>query len=173
MGAPFRVKLADLGAVFARRNRRLHDELVSEVRNDIAREFFLDVVEHTPVDTGKARASNTASAGAKKLLVLGDLPSHPIPGREVVDGAAATASPQDTLWISNAAQRKGRSGIYAYFAWALEPGRRMYSRLATGKSQYIGSDQAPMGIYGPAYNRLRARLPKIAKAAAARVRARP
>jgi hypothetical protein len=78
------------------------------------------------------------------------------------------------IFIANAAadpKYASRPGGGSY-ARLLEDGRRQYTRLRTGTTMWVGSPQAPRGIYGPAREALLGERVTIVSNAIARVKER-
>jgi len=145
------------------------------LRTQVAVQLFLELEVLSPVGdpakdrhTGKYRASHIASISAPKAVILPDLPSYPLGGAPAIEAVLAEAAPEDALFIANAAasERYAAKGGYAKL---LEGGRRQYSRMSSRKAQWIGSVQAPGGIYGPAVENVKGRAPEIEAAAVAMV----
>lgn len=150
------VELQQLGPALQRLAERAVPMLYKELRNEVTRRVFVKLVDLSPVGDpakdrhpGKYRASHIPSAGEIKAVVLPDMPSYPIPGDEAIDAVADQAGPSTSIFIANAAatERYAHKGSYARL---LEDGRRQYSRVSTHTTLYVGSTQAPHGIYGPA-----------------------
>jgi hypothetical protein len=150
------VELEQLGPAMQRLVDRALPMLYTELRNEVARRVFVKLVDLSPVGNaavdrhpGKYRASHVPNAGSIKTKVLPDMPSYAVPGEEVVDAAVAPAPAASSVFIANAAasERYAAKGSYAGL---LEPGRRQYSRTSSKRTIWIGSEQAPDGIYGPA-----------------------
>lgn len=140
------------------------------LRDGVATAVFLKLPQLSPVGSpttdphpGKYRASHIASVGQPRYVVLPDLPAYPIPGAPEIEAVLRQAALDATIFIANAAA-PARSPDDSY-AGLLEGGRRQYSRVATGKTQWIGSTQAPSGIYGPALEAVAARRATIEAAA--------
>jgi hypothetical protein len=150
--------------------------LYHELRAEVSRRVFAELVTISPVGnpsvdkhSGKYRASHVPSAGQIKIRVLPDMPSYPIPGDEVVDAVTSSATPGTSVFIANAARSDGAKSGYAGI---LEGGRRMYSRVATRRAQWVGSEQAPEGVYGPAVRAIKALRATIEASAIRRVKER-
>jgi hypothetical protein len=144
-------------------------QLARGLRDGIAIAMFLKLPELSPVATGKYRASHIPSAGSPRYVVLPDMPSYPIPGQPEIEAVLRGTPPETSVFIANAAAPEAYPD--SSYAGLLEGGRRMYSRRSTGKAQWIGSTQAPDGIYGPAVRSLEARRATIVEAAIRRAEA--
>lgn len=134
--------------------------LTVALRDTIAEHAIVELVDRSPVGNpavdphpGKYRASHVPSAGQMQTRVLPNMPAYPIPGIPEVAAALSGAGPDDSAFIANAAadDRRPEDG----YAGILEGGRRQYSRVASKTTMWIGSEQAPEGIYGPAIQALR------------------
>lgn len=133
--------------------------LQEELRAEIAERALVKLVDLSPVGdpavdehAGKYRASHIPSVGEIAVKFLPNMPSYPVPGVEAVSAVLRGSDPAESVFIANSA-RNEESG-YPYGKDALEPGRRQYTRLGSGTTMWIGSVQAPEGIYGPAVRAL-------------------
>ena len=186
-----KVKIEELGDALGVLVKRVHPMLVREVRDEIGREAFLEVVQRSPVGglglsvpsgkprrdphPGRYRAGHVASAGSPEPIDLPFLPSYPTPGEEAFDAGVAGSSEAESVFVSNATQGKpsGKTGQrYAYGKWALEDGRRQYSRVSTRVTLWIGSEWAPDGVYGPTVVAVKARRATIKRRALRKVKAK-
>lgn len=154
---------------------RLVPELQVALRGVIAEHAIVELVDRSPVGNpavdphpGKYRASHVPSAGNMVTKVLPNLPAYPIPGIPEVEAALSGAGPDVSAWIANAAADERRPE--ESYAGILEGGRRQYSRTATRATMWIGSEQAPDGIYGPAILALRGMRATIEAKAVERVK---
>lgn len=134
--------------------------LQMSLRDVIAEHAMVELVDRSPVGNpvvdphpGKYRASHVPSAGNMVTRVLPNQPAYPIPGIPEVEAALSGAGPEISAFIANAASDDRRPD--SSYAGILEGGRRQYSRTATRTTMWIGSLQAPEGIYGPAILALR------------------
>lgn len=132
--------------------KRAVPALYISLREVVAENAMVKLVDLSPVATGKYRASHVPSVGEIRTRVLPNMPAYPIPGIPevvaVLRGAPATAS----VFIANAAADERRPD--SSYAGILEGGRRQYTRLSSRQSVWVGSEQAPEGIYGPAVRAL-------------------
>lgn len=164
-----RISLARLEGAVRDLRVRVAPQLTRFLRDGIATAMFLKLPELSPVDTGKYRASHIPSVGSPRYVVLPDMPSYPIPGQPEIEAVLRGSPPEASVFIANAAAPESRPD--SSYAGLLEGGRRMYSRRSTGKAQWIGSTQAPQGIYGPAVRAIQARRATIIEAAIRRAEA--
>jgi hypothetical protein len=146
--------LEQLGPVLGAFLDRAVPVLQEELRAEIVEQALVKVVDLSPVGDpstdphpGKYRASHTVSVGSIQTQALADLPNYPIPGIEMVASALAGADPAASVFIANGAVSGKKE--YPYGKAALEPGRRQYTRVGSRTTMWIGSEQAPEGIYGP------------------------
>ena len=172
------VTLEQLGPALQRLADRAVPLLYTELRNEVARRVFVKLVDLSPVGNaaqdrhpGKYRASHVPNVGEIKTKVLPDMPSYPVPGDEAVDAVVGSAEPGKSIFIANGAatERYASKGSYAGL---LEGGRRQYSRTKTRTTLWIGSTQAPHGIYGPAVRVILALRATIEASAIRRVKER-
>ena len=170
------IPIEQLGPAMQALLNRVLPMLYAELRNEVARSVFVQLVDLSPVGDpsqdlhpGKYRASHVPSAGAIKTRVLPDMPAYPIPGDEAIDAVTRSAPPNVAIYVANAAASEGQPGSYAGL---LEGGRRMYSRVGSRKAQWVGSTQAPEGIYGPAVRAILALRATIESRAVAKVKER-
>ncbi len=153
MAAPHVLTMDQIGPAVERFAEVAIPMLYRELRRQIAVSLFVKLQDLSPVKTGKYKASHIPSAGSIQTRVLPDLPSFPIPGEHVVDSVLANAAPEVSIFIANAAApERSPSKSYA----ALLETRRQYSRRRTQRAQFVGSAQAPDGIYGPAVRAIQA-----------------
>jgi hypothetical protein len=167
--ATFQVNgIEDLGPEIARLLNRAVPALAVALRHEITEALLFEVQDRSPVDTGRYRAAHTPSAGEIKTTRAANLPSYPTPGSPEVEAALQGSPAGESAFVANAAadERYPDSG----YAGLLEGGRRQYSRRSTGKTQWIGSNQAPEGIYGPSVQALKGKSATIEEAAVARAR---
>lgn len=120
---------------------------------------MVELVDRSPVGNpavdphpGKYRASHVPNAGVIRTVVLPNMPSYPIPGIPEVEAATRGAGPEVSVFIANAAADERRPD--ESYAGLLEGGRRQYSRVNSRATVWIGSEQAPEGIYGPSVRAL-------------------
>lgn len=162
--------IEDLGPEIARLLNKAVPALAVALRHEITESLMIEVQDRSPVDTGKYRASHTPSAGQIKTKVLTNLPGggYPIPGAPEVEAALQGSPPGESAFVANAAadERYPDSG----YAGLLEGGRRQYSRRSTGKTMWVGSEQATEGIYGPGVEALKGRRATIEEAAVERAK---
>lgn len=170
------VTLDQLGPALEQFMGRALPLLYVELRKEVSRRAFTELVTISPVGnpsvdrhSGKYRASHIPSAGSIKIRVLPDMPSYPVPGDETIDAVTDSAPPAQSVFIANAAKSDGAKSGYAGI---LEGGRRMYSRVGTRKAQWVGSEQAPEGVYGPAVRAIKALRATIEASAIRRVKER-
>lgn len=166
--AVYEVSLEELGPRLALYLERLIPAAYAALRDEVTTRAFLTVEEISPVASGKYRASHVANVGGPRTAVLPNLPAFPIGGAPVIEMVLAEAGPADSVWIANAAADEKRPD--SSYAGLLEGGRRQYTRMKTGTTMWIGSTQAPRGIYGPAVEILLQRRPEIEAAAVERLR---
>jgi len=147
--------LGELGPALEEFLPRAVAALQVSLRDTIAEHAMVELVDRSPVGNpavdphpGKYRASHVPSAGQMVTRVLPNMPAYPIPGIPEVEAALAGAGPEVSAFIANAAADERRPD--SSYAGLLEGGRRQYSRTATRTTMWIGSEQAPEGIYGPA-----------------------
>lgn len=133
--------------------------LYSSLRDVIAEHAMVKLVDLSPVGNaavdphpGKYRASHVPAAGQIVAKVLPNMPAYPIPGIPEVDAVTRGADPAVSVFIANAAADDRRPE--SSYSRLLEGGRRQYSRTGTRTTMWIGSTQAPEGIYGPAVQAL-------------------
>lgn len=153
--------LEALGPALAAYLPRALSVLTVSLRDIIAEHAIVELVDRSPVGDaavdphpGKYRASHIPSAGQMQTRVLPNLPAYPIPGIPEVAAALSGAGPNVSAFIANAAADDRRSD--ESYAGILEGGRRQASRVSSKTTMWIGSHQAPDGIYGPAILALRA-----------------
>lgn len=156
--------LEALGPALAKLLDRAVPILYASLRDVIAEEAMVKLVDLSPVGNaavdshpGKYRASHVVGVDQIVTRVLPNMPAYPIPGIPEVEAVLRNAPPTSTVFIANAAADERRPD--ESYAALLEGGRRQYSRTGTGKSAratpiWIGSEQAPEGIYGPAVQAL-------------------
>ena len=164
-------RLRHLGRAVEVLLRDLVPRVTAAVRDEVIEEGLRELVERSPVASGKYRASHVVGTGSPRGVVLPDLPSYPIPGDSEARAGVRGASPSAVAFIANRAAAEKRPD-YSYARHAIEPGRRQYSRRSTRKAQWIGSEQAPAGVYGPTVRVLFARRATIVRNALARIRGR-
>lgn len=152
-------------------------ELQASLRGVIMEHAIVELGDRSPVGNpavdphpGKYRASHVPSAGNMQTRVLPNMPAYPIPGIPEVEAALAGAGPDVSGFIANAAADDRRPD--SSYAGILEGGRRQASRIATRTTMWIGSEQAPEGIYGPAVLALRGMRATIEAQAVARAQRR-
>lgn len=162
MVATYRVKsLEELGPAVGEYLNRAFRVLQEELRAEVAERAIVELVDRSPVGNpatdphpGKYRASHTVSVGSIQAQALPDQPAYPIPGVEAVSAALSGATdPGESVFLANAAVSGKKE--YPYGKAALEPGRRQYSRVGSRTTMWIGSEQAPEGIYGPTVEALK------------------
>lgn len=151
--------------------------LTTALRDSVAEHAIVELVDRSPVGNpavdphpGKYRASHIPSAGQMVTRVLPNLPAYPIPGIPEVAAALSGADADTSAFIANAAADDRRPD--QSYAGILEGGRRQYSRVSSKTTMWIGSEQAPEGIYGPAVQALRAMRATIEAQAVARAERR-
>lgn len=157
--ATYRVKsLEELGPILGSFLDRAVPVLQEELRYAVVEAAVVEVVDRSPVGDpssdphpGKYRASHTVSVGSVQTKKLDDMPAYPIPGAEMVSAALNGADPAESVFVANGAMSEGG---YPYGKAALEPGRRQYTRVGSRTTMWIGSEQAPEGVYGPAVQAL-------------------
>jgi hypothetical protein len=170
----YSVRLEDLGPALEGFVARAIPVMYVALRDAVVEAAYYKVQELSPVATGRYKASHTISADSPRTVALATLPAYPIGGAPEVEAALAAAGPDSVIYIANAAadpRYASRPGGGSYAA-ILEGGRREYTRLRTGRTQWIGSLQAPNGIYGPARDALLAESVTIVGNAVARARER-
>jgi hypothetical protein len=157
--ATHRISLEKLGPVLGAYLDRAVVVLQEELREAVVETAFTEVVDRSPVGnpstdphSGKYRASHSVSVGSIQTRDVGNMPSYPIPGAEMVSAALNGSDPAASVFIANGAV-SGKAE-YPYGKAALEPGRRQYTRTGSRTTMWIGSEQAPDGIYGPAVRAL-------------------
>ncbi len=133
--------------------------LTVSLRGVIAEHAIVELVDRSPVGDpvvdphpGKYRASHIPSAGQMVTRVLPNMPTYPIPGIPEVEAALSGAGPDVSGFIANAAADDRRPD--SSYAGILEGGRRQASRISSRTTMWVGSPQAPDGIYGPAVQAL-------------------
>lgn len=138
---------------------RLLPVLLTSLRDVIAEHAIVELVDRSPVGDpvvdphpGKYRASHVPAAGSMQTQVLPNVPAYPIPGIPEIEAATQGAGPEVSIFIANAAADDRRPD--SSYARLLEDGRRQYSRTASQTTMWIGSLQAPDGIYGPSIQAL-------------------
>lgn len=151
--------LEALGPALADYLERAVTALYVSLREVVAENAMVKLVDFSPVGNaavdphpGKYRASHVPNAGEILTRVLPNMPAYPIPGIPEVEAALRGASPGVSVFIANAAADDRRPN--ESYAALLEGGRRQYSRVASRTTLWIGSEQAPDGIYGPAVRAL-------------------
>lgn len=153
--ATYRIdSLEKLGPALERFLNRAILVVQEELRAEIAEQAIVKLVDISPVGNfatdphpGKYRASHTVSVGSIQAQALPDQPAYPIPGIEAVSAALSGSDPGESVFLANGAVSGEKE--YPYGKAALEPGRRQYSRVSSRTTMWIGSEQAPEGIYGP------------------------
>lgn len=183
--AIYRVELSKLAAALDQLVARVYPMLYTELRNEIDERAMLHLVEISPVATGKYRASHIPNARVPRSVVLPNAPAYAIPGIPEIEAVNADAAPGDPVFFANAAADSRYAGKGGYAA-LLEPGRREYSRRrrtgssdprkafhpGVGTTMWIGSVDAPLGIYGPTRDFLLEQRATIEASAIQRVRER-
>ena len=155
---------------------KVHEKLLPGIHRGVATEFALwahgEAVRRYPVGTlgtrhkdpkqrqrqtsphpGKARASNTVSAGSPEYPDLPDQPAYQIPGDGEARAGLTSLRYADDIWLSNDA--KNSRSDYNYPS-TLEEGRR---KSASGGM--TGSEQAEDGVYRPLQEEAPAELDRI------------
>lgn len=166
------ITLEQLGPALESYLGRIIPAVYTSLRYEIVTEFLFKVQALSPVASGRYRGSHVVAAGVLRTVALATLPAYPILGEPEVAAILAAAPASVPIYIANAARdpkyadRPG-SGSYARL---LEDGRREYTRLRTGTTMWVGSTQAPHGIYGPAREALLGERVTIVSNAIARVR---
>jgi hypothetical protein len=158
--------LEALGPALAKLLDRAIPVLYASLRDVVAEEAMVKLVDLSPVGNaavdphpGKYRASHIPSVDQIVTKVLPNMPAYPVPGIPEVEAVLRNASPTATVFIANAAADERYPD--SSYAGPLEGGRRQYSRTGASWSKsakatpiWIGSEQAPEGIYGPAVQAL-------------------
>lgn len=152
--------LGELGPALEAYLPRAAAALQVSLRGVIMEHGIVELVDRSPVGNpvvdphpGKYRASHVPSAGNMETRVLPNMPAYPIPGIPEVEAALSGAGPDVSGFLANAAADDRRPD--SSYAGILEGGRRQASRIATRTTMWVGSEQAPEGIYGPAVLALR------------------
>lgn len=151
--------------------------LGEELTKAIARHLWLELGITSPIGhplrdphPGKYQASHTISLGGPAYKKLRDLPSYPRLSGPEADSVLTAAQPGQAIYISNAAANDRKPD--QSYAGLLEGGRRQYSRLKSRKTMWIGSTQAPEGVYYPALKAISTQRDTIAAEAIAATEAR-
>lgn len=166
------ITLGQLGPALETYLGRVIPAVYVAVRDGIVTEFVFKVQELSPVASGRYRGSHVVSAGVLRTVALATLPAYPILGEPEIEAILTSAAPSQPIFVANAARdpkyadRPG-SGSYARL---LEDGRRQYTSLRSGTTMWVGSTQAPNGIYGPAREALLGERVTIVSNAIARVK---
>ena len=167
--------LEEMGPAVAQYLNRAVPALYVALRDEIAEQAMVKLVDFSPVGDpavdphpGKYRASHIPNAGSILTRVLPNMPAYPIPGIPEVEAATRGAGPAVSVFIANAAADERRPD--SSYAGLLEGGRRQYSSVRSRKTIWIGSDQAPDGIYGPALRALQGMRGTIVASAIERAR---
>jgi hypothetical protein len=158
--ATYRLEGLDaLGPALEAYLRRAYKALYACLREVIAESAMVKLVDLSPVGNaavdptaGKYRASHIPSVGEIQTKVLPNMPAYPIPGIPEVEAVLRGADANSSVFIANAAADERRPD--SSYAGLLEGGRRQYSRVSSRRTVWVGSEQAPDGIYGPAVRAL-------------------
>jgi hypothetical protein len=144
------IRIEQLPGVLERLVEVVVPQLSVELKNAVTRELFLEIVTLSPVGhpgsddhPGKFRASNVASLGEPRRLVLPDMAAYPVPGAADIDAVLQGSTRENVevpAWIANAAADEARPDDP--YAWILELGRHTDS---LGRA--AGSNQALEGVY--------------------------
>lgn len=156
MGRGEIIEIAELPEALQKVVGELIPELGLQLSKATMRALQRTIVETSPVEhpgtgrhPGKYRASHVISPRQPAFVDLPDAPSYPIPGELEADAQMAGALPGDDLYIATHAVSDGDLHDRGY-SDILEGGRVQYSRVRTHTTMWMGSEQAPEGVYYPA-----------------------